>query len=194
MVQMNLSDAEFKRRVKAYHKRHKYEIDSKYMQRIDPNRLTLTEKWNWGVILSSDGFFRERLWLTFYEEPPLKSAHSSRRILITGTHSEVVEIDENNRLRAEILEGLNCDRVDYSSNIGFFWKRFFGKEDFVSGLEGRTIPMAMITTGRMRVYYMSGSCTENVLERQEEIAKMWDIPLHVIETPLPKLYRHKIIN
>jgi len=94
--------------------------------------------------------------------------------IIEGIYTEKLK-----RILDEEVVGNGATPV-YCSQMGDFWGTFFDRNDFLDGVEGRTVPRRLVATGEMRNYSYAGGETGDVAERLAEIAKKWRIPIDFI--------------
>lgn len=166
--------------------------------------ITKTLFWHWQT---EKGFHPESF---FYATPPIGEAKESNRILITGTNretsdmykiieglktyrrvmreirgsQELSESTESGLLATKSIEeyGFTPEYV-FASQLGTFWKRFFGDENFLDNEV--SVPRAIIGTGYMRNYNRRGGETVYGAKRLEEIASDWNLSIEFIETWAP---------
>jgi hypothetical protein len=116
----------------------------------------------------------------FWTTPPVPSAYESERALVVSGSEEETEYL---RQMFDDIKGENGVRVDYTSDASRFWEKFFGKDDFLGGLDERTIPNRIVTTGYIQTPYMGVRKTKAYARmRLKEIAGQWNIPISFIQT------------
>lgn len=130
-----------------------------------------TEQWYKEIARKSNGLTE----LYFLNEPEVKSAHPSDRILVLSTYNEREDMKYFVDQFAD-----RFSKVDYCNQTSFFWEKFFGKKDFLDGLEGRTTPSLMLSTGKMNNFGKLGRDIYNAETKHRRIAEKWDIPLYMI--------------
>jgi hypothetical protein len=72
----------------------------------------------------------------------------------------------------------------FANRLRTFWEKFFGKEMFLDDSD-ISVPIAIISTGKMRNYNACGGETMDVKERLESIAGNWNIPIKFIDSWAP---------
>ena len=115
----------------------------------------------------------------------LKPNQKSPRVLLAGTRSEIQTLTskpplEHKKIR-EICErhGIQNARFDTTSQIIYFWDRFFGTERFLERA-AEDIPALIIGTGFMRNHPDAGGETLVVGDRLMEIGENYRIPVEFI--------------
>lgn len=109
----------------------------------------------------------------FKIDPPVNTAYPSNRILFVGKEDDFDKFRQNFE-----KEGNRAYELYFVLSASSFWKSFFNKENFLDGLEGRTIPKQIITTGYIKNFNTGlGDVYMDINERLKEIADAWEIKL-----------------
>ncbi len=120
----------------------------------------------------------------FYHIPRVwgRSTRDPNRVLFCGTSVQCQQVDEAKLIELARHRGILNPVITYNSQVGSFWSRFYGCDNYVEN-KARTIPALMIATGLMRNYNYLGGETMEVDDALSHFAALNRVPFVVISVP-----------